>query len=505
MVVSAQQTAAPEAVGKLDHSMVQALAWTGAAQWTVQIFSWVATIYVARLLSPTDYGVFAMAMVYMGFISLISEFGVGSAVIILRDLGSRQLAELNTISFGTGFLWMVISWAIAKSMGTFFSSNELPLVIIVMSIGFVISAPKIIPESLLQQELQFKLLACLDAVRAFGQSAATMAAALWGWGYWSFVIGYLFGTAFGTALTLAFRRHKFSWPRLQSLKPALVLSWDLVVTRIGWYLYTNADLLVAGRMLGEAPLGAYRLASSISNIPADKITGMVRRTSQAFFSAVQGQNELVRRYLLGLTRGLALVAIPASVGISLVSDEFVAVVLGSKWQEAVLPLRFLAFYVAVRTVAPLIPTVLNITGNSGFLARNSVVMSIVMPFGFFVGARWGVTGIAAAWVVMYPICLAPLYRRAFCQINLTFRQYFSALRAAIEGTLALIVVVLAVKYSIPSGVLLLTRLSLEIMAGVIAYVGFLMMFHRSSVQVFWQLLSVLRSSGQPNVTETARI
>ena len=494
MVTSVEQaTAVNPKPARLDRSMVRAIAWTGSAQWIAQIFSWISTLYVARALTPRDYGVFAMAMLYMGFISLVSEFGVGSALIVLRDLGRRQIAELNTLSIGAGFFWFVISLAAARAVGAFFSSNELPLVIIVMSAGFLVGSVKVVPDSLLQQELRFKLLALLDSVRSLLQASATVAAALLGWGYWSLVIGYLLGTTAGTVLTLAFRRHGFSWPRFRSLKPAMGLSWNLVVIRIGWYLYSNADILIAGRLLGETSLGAYRLAWSVSNIPADKITGMVNRTSQAFFSAVQKEYDALRRYVLALTQGLALVAFPASIGMSLVADQFVSLVLGPKWHEAVIPLRLLTFYVAVRSVAPLISTVLSVTGQSGFLARNSVVMSIVMPFGFLMGARWGAPGMAAAWVVMYPVCLAPLYWRAFRQIDLSLRQYLAALRVAIGGTLVLTVVVFGLKYSIPSSTPPVAQLGLQVTAGIVTYVVFIFVFHRSSTQKFWQALALLRN------------
>jgi O-antigen/teichoic acid export membrane protein len=493
------QVTTKPAAGKLDRSMVRAIAWTGAAQWAAQVFSWISTVYVARLLTPNDYGVFAMATIYTGFISLISEFGVGSAVIIMRDLGPRQLAELNTISLGAGLLCFAISFAAAPMFGWFFSSGQLPSVILVMSAGFVISAFKVVPDSVLQQELRFKLVACLDAVRSLVQAAATLIAALLGWSYWSFVAGYLFGTAVGTGLTLVFRRHRFRWPQFRVLKPALGLSRNLLVVRVGWYLYTNADFLIAGRVLGEAALGAYQLAWSISNIPADKLTGMVNRTSQAFFSAVQRETESLRRYLLALTQGLSLVAIPASVGMSLVADEFVSLVLGSKWQGAVLPLRFLAFYVAVRTVAPLISTVLNVRGNSGFLARNSIIMSVLMPAGFYVGSRWGAAGIAAAWIVMYPICLAPLYWRALHDIDLSLRQYATSLRTAVTGTLSLTAVVLVLKYSLPATVPLSAQLALEVFAGMTAYAAFIFVFHRSSLHMFRQVFALLRNPSPEGV------
>src|SRR5438874_1047328 len=88
--------------GKPAQALVRAVAWTGAATWLTQLVSWVTTIYVARILSPGDYGLFAMATVYLGLVSLISEFGIGPAVIVLRKLGGRELAQLNTLSVAAG-------------------------------------------------------------------------------------------------------------------------------------------------------------------------------------------------------------------------------------------------------------------------------------------------------------------------------------------------------------------------------------------------------------------
>src|SRR5215475_10991412 len=144
MVTSVEQAIAVNPKpARLDRSMVRAIAWTGSAQWIAQIFSWISTLYVARALTPRDYGVFAMAMMYMGFISLVSEFGVGSAVVVLRDLDPRPVAELNTLSLVAGFFWCVISLAAARAIGAFFSSDELPLAIIVMSAGFLVGSAKV--------------------------------------------------------------------------------------------------------------------------------------------------------------------------------------------------------------------------------------------------------------------------------------------------------------------------------------------------------------------------
>src|SRR5437016_13452897 len=107
--------------GTLEHTLVRAIAWTGAATWVAQFLSWVTTIYVARILSPGDYGLFAMATVYLGLVSLVSEFGIGSAVVVLREVEGRALAELNTISVIVGFLCFAVSCVFARWLGAFFA------------------------------------------------------------------------------------------------------------------------------------------------------------------------------------------------------------------------------------------------------------------------------------------------------------------------------------------------------------------------------------------------
>ena len=82
----------------LDRSIVHSVAWTGAAKITVQVLSWVATIVVARLLAPDDYGLMSMAGLLIGALQVFSEFGIGSTVIVLRELSARSLAQLNGLA-----------------------------------------------------------------------------------------------------------------------------------------------------------------------------------------------------------------------------------------------------------------------------------------------------------------------------------------------------------------------------------------------------------------------
>ena len=80
----------------LDRSLVRGVAWTGSIKWIAQVASWAATLMVARILTPDDYGLVGMAAVYFGFLMLISEAGLGMTVIALRQIGGEQLREMHT-------------------------------------------------------------------------------------------------------------------------------------------------------------------------------------------------------------------------------------------------------------------------------------------------------------------------------------------------------------------------------------------------------------------------
>src|SRR2546430_16691586 len=96
---STPETVKAEAgIGRFDRHLVRGIAWTGGVKWLSQVVAWAATIVVARLLTPSDYGLLGMAAVYLGLITLLSDFGLGAAVVAAKELGRDQLRQLNTFS-----------------------------------------------------------------------------------------------------------------------------------------------------------------------------------------------------------------------------------------------------------------------------------------------------------------------------------------------------------------------------------------------------------------------
>lgn len=461
--------------------MARAVAWNASARWASQILSWVSTIIVARRLTPADYGLVGMAGLYLNLALLVSQAGIGNTIIALRDLTRRQIAELNTVAILLGLGLVGSSCSLALPLARFFSTPPLFGIILVSSAMYLINAFQIVPKALLQRDLRFKLLALIDTLRAFSQIFITVLFVFLKFGYWSLVAGYMMSTLTGSFMTFLCRRHGFAFPNFQQLSRELKFSRAVMLSNLAWYTYDNADFGVAGRVLGEVPLGNYTVAWTISSAPVEKIANLVANVTPSFFSALQSDKPELRRYLARLTEILSLVTIPASIGLVLVADYLVPVLLGPKWYGVIGPLRLLGVFVAARSIATILPNLLIAIGDASFVMWVSICAAIIMPIAFLIGSRWGTSGIAGAWVIAYPLITIPTYYRVMKKTGLSWKEYASAIAPALTASGMMVCVLLLVRLLLRSQPHSLLVLSILITAGGMSYVGGLLAFYRQRV------------------------
>jgi len=485
---------APNMIGEtikttaLDRILVRGLVWTGAVKWFSQLLSWVSTVVVARLLAPEDYGIVAMASVFVGLIALFNEFGLGAAVVALPQLTEEQICRIHSLASLFGLCGFFISCVLAIPAGRIYGASEVPLVMMVMGLGFAFLAMRSIPSALLEKTLRFKLLAFLEGGQSIAAALTTVALAWWGAGYWALVIGGVVGHVAVTAVIWSYHPVRYAWPSLGSLSEALRFSSHILVGRISWYIASNADVFVAGRLLGQNMVGAYSFACTLANLPLDKITALVSRVMPAFYSSVQTDPRVLRRYLLLLTEGLALITFPIGVGMALVAEPFVSLVLGEKWLEVVGPLQVLSCWAAIRSMFGLISPILFVTGGSRLSMLSGLFCMVVYPLAFWFGSAWGVIGIAWAWVCVQPISWVAPYWHALRAIGLSFWEYTAAARPAFMGTLIMALCVegmflMYLKESPP-----VIRLAAQMAMGGTVYALILLTFHRNRIRSFYELI-----------------
>lgn len=433
------------------------MAWTALVKWGSQLLSWGAVVYLARVLTPADYGLVGLAAVYLALIGILTEGGLGTSIITLRQMSDDEVAQVHTVSALLGLAGTVLTAAAAIPLGAFFRSPELPPVVAVLGLNAFLSSLRVVPVAILQRQLRFRGLAMVDGIHAVTGTLATTGLAILGWRYWALVAGNLAANLVAAVVAGMMSHRRFARPR-GSLGKYFGFTRDILVGRVAWFTYTNADFMVAGRMLGTAALGAYSFAWNIASTPVEKVTALVTRVTPGLFSRLQHDRAALTRYLLSLTEGLVFLTLPASIGLTVVADDFVLAYLGPQWVETILPLRILALYVTFRSVVTLLPQILTVLGQTRFLMINGLITAVVLPVSFVIGSRWGGAGIAAVWALVYPIRLIPLYRRTLRALSLSFGTYLRAVWPATRASLLMLLALLATRALLPPGLSSLGRL-----------------------------------------------
>lgn len=461
-------------------------------RWVIQVLSWLSTLVVARLVRPSDYGLMGMAMVYLGFVALINEFGIGSVIVQQRDLTEDQIARLGGLSVAVALFFFFLSLALAQPIALFFGEPKVRAIVMVLSLSFLTSALLVLPRALLDRELQFRRLALLDLMQALIQTVVTLAFAAIGFGYWALVISFVGSYAVATVIALSWRHHRIAWPGdLRSLTGPVRMGWHLVVSRVAWYSYQNADFAIVGRVLGKVALGTYTFGWTLATVPIERVSALVGRVAPATFSAVQNDRPALKRYLLLITEALAFITFPASLGLALTANDLVIVALGEEWRGAIMPLRILALFATYRSIGTILPHILVATRHTKQNMTYSLVALAVLPLLFLAGSRWGTAGVAFAWVVGYPIVSSIIYRKVFRLLDTSLAEYLRALAPATTGTSAMIAAVIVVKLLV-SAAHPVVRLALSVLVGAGTYVAIIWVAHRDRVEAFRSLLREIR-------------
>jgi len=482
---------------KLDRAFVGGMAWTAGAKWVSQLVSWPSVLICARLLSQYDFGVVEMAGFYFIITNVVAEFGVGMAVLQMRELNAAIVAQLNSLAMAGGTLAFAASVLAAPWIAAFFHAPELHKLVIVASLTFILTSFEAIPLGLLQRDMDYRRLSLAESLQAIVTAVVSVACAFAGFAYWAILAGNLLGRASNIALVIWWRPVRFAVPVWRDVARPLSFGMEIAAQRIVGSFTGLSDSMIIGRTLGAAPLGTYRLASNLASTPSEKIGALIMRVTGPLFARVQGDNDLLRRYFLIFTETLALTTFPLLIGLAVVAPDAVRCLLSDKWASAAVPMSWLAIYMTIRTLSYLNSQLLTTLRFTRFGMWISILNFILMPVAFFVMSKGGIGAVAAAWLLLAPVSIVPITIRVLRETNCTFVAYLGSLMPAALGSLAMVLAVAALRHWwLPDNWVALLRLVIEVLVGGAAYAGILGTFYRERIMQYYRFFLEFRLSSK---------
>lgn len=380
------------------------LRWTGGMRFVSQLLTWAMTLVVIRVLSPADYGLLAMVSVIIAFVSRLSEIGLGPAIVQKADVAPDTLKKILGLVLTINLAISVLLSLAAPALAAFFHDERLVLLIRVMSLQFLGWAFMVIPDAVLQKQMEFRKRSLMDLGGSVVSGGTTLACALAGWGVWSL--------AAGTFVSLAWRVIGLNVIMGSWLSPSFSFSGlgqyalfggYVSLSGLLWFVYTQADVFIGGRWLGKEALGYYTVAMHLGSLFNQRISGILNQVAFPAFSQIQNDLQQVgEKVLLGI-RVLSFFAFPCLWGMSAVAPEIVLIILGEKWAPAILPLSILTLIMPLRLIGNFVPNALQGVGRADVGLKNAIWTCLLMISAFLVGVGWGLEGLSYSWLVGAPL------------------------------------------------------------------------------------------------------
>ena len=426
------------------------LAWSRGA---VQILSFATTVLVARILVPADYGVMALASVFIGTAAMITDMGLGTAIVQFRDLDTRELDTCFWITVTLATVAYAVLFLGAPVIAGWLAVPRLADVLRVLGLGLPLIACSVVSDSLLRKRLALDRVSQAEIISGVVTLPVMLCCALAGLGVWALVVGSLAGWVVKSVVTFAFA----PWvprPRVGGERVKEVVNFSLTTLGISilWTVKEQTDVLVIGKMTGQVTVGLYSMAKDLAMLPTSKISTVVNMLSGPMMAELQTNIEAMRGALYRTVRLTSAIALPASAGMALVADDMVEVLLGPKWLPAVTILRLLCVYAAVRAIDVLLPPVLVARRRQRFLFWYSFALLIALPTAAALGALWnGAPGAVVFLTPVYCGLMATMAKEALAELKGSFSELWSETWPILAATAAMAAIVLLLRNIVGAG------------------------------------------------------
>jgi PST family polysaccharide transporter len=412
---------------------LRSMMWTGggvAAETALQVL---VVAVLARLLTPADFGVVAVALVMTGFVGIFGELGLVPALIQRERLETAHIRTAFTGSLALALVIGLALWILSPSLARFFAMPALAPMIAVLGFSLTIKAWGSVPSALLQRAMRFRAMSLANVVAylaGFGVVGVVMAVT--GFGAWSLVGAHVVQT-FVHALTVHVSQpvsHRLGVER-HALRDLLAYGGGVSFARLANYLATRGDNMVVGHTLGPTALGLYGPAYHLMALPADLFQRIVQTV---LFPAVSRLQTAPERLTAAYRRGLAvtgLTVLPATALAILLAPEVVDTLLGPRWHGVTAPLQILAAGMFFRVGYKISVVFAKATGAVRQFALRQIPYPLMVLVLAWVGTRWGISGVAAGVVAALGVHYLLLTTLGLRIAHLTVRDYLLAHRSAL--------------------------------------------------------------------------
>lgn len=474
--------------GRFGAAVRRAMIWRSGSQIVAQLLQWAATFLVIRILQPADYGLFAMTQAVLVLLSILNGYGLASGLVQRSAFSRREVGQIFGMLLAINVALACVQVALAPFIAAYYRQPVVADLLRVQALLYLATPFVALPQALLARTMDFSRQAKASIAASLASAGAALGGALGGWGVWTLVFApiVLFAVR-GVLLTIA----AGGLPR-----PVFDLGGAGAMVRFGGliaagqfvtFLWSQADVLIAGRFFSAHQLGIYTTSLFLAWIFVSKIAPPIHDVAFATYARLQDDAEGRGRAFLQFARVVAVAAMPFHLGLAATAEPLVLVVLGAQWAEAAPVIRALACAMPFYALYVLLGPAADGLGRPDLGPRNALVAVLIAAPLLLLSVHWGTVALALSWFAVFPVLLAVGLRRVLPVIGVDARSLLGVVAPPAVAGIAMAAAVVTADSFVgdwsPA-----PRLALLVALGAGVYGGWLLLFARPVLAELWALV-----------------
>ena len=439
-------------MSELKSKVTAGLKWSGLSQVTQQAVQFAIYVALARLLSPREFGLIGMIIVLTGFADIFVEMGLGSALVQKQDVQERHRNSIFWTNVVLGLALMFIFILLSGIISAFYKEPQLKFITMCLSFNFFLSSLGIIHWNLLLKNMDFRSIFIVNTTSTLLSGLVAITLAIFGFGVWCLVVQSVMVNILSMLLLWHFSpwRPSFQFDR-HALKEIISFSANMLGFNVTNFLINNTDKLLIGRLTGSQQLGIYSRAYQLMVLPINQISGIMTRVMFPALSVIQENKEKVKEVYLRSTRIIALVTFPLMMGFVILARPFTLSLLGPKWVDIVPILQVFCLAGIGQSIGTTTGWLYTSQGRTDIMFKWSLCAGAIRISSMIIGLRWGIVGVAAAYVISgYTLLTYPGWSIAGKLVNMRFGEMLLNLRKPFFCAIIMSAVIFSMSLAIPS-------------------------------------------------------
>ncbi len=385
------------------------IVWSLLSQFSNFGLSLIFTIFLARIISPGEYGIIDQAGTVTAFFILFADGGIVWAIVQRKRILDREVSNLFWVNMCIGALFSIICWVIAPHVGDFYSSPMVTEIFPVLGLIFILTGINTPYKMWMKRELAFKKLTIIGLIAGLLTGSVALYAALNGLGVWALVLQALMRPFVEMLLLMSFVKMPLYLYSFQtSIRSLLKFGSGLIGFGLINYLARNLDNVLIGKYLGAEELAFYAKAYFLMFVPTVLITGALSGLIVSELSKVQDDLELFQKLYANVLRMIVTVTLPLTGYYLLFPEDLIMLLYGTQWQGSVVLLQLLGLAAITQPLYNTMGWIYTAIGKSKEMFYWGIISSVLLSVSFIIGVQWGAKGVALAYSAVMGLCLLPV-------------------------------------------------------------------------------------------------